>query len=572
MKEALHEKVILFLFIILFQYQPVFFPQSISLGNVVSNNSDSVSVQIKINNVATIGALTLYIKIDTTVLQWGRGIKSNTQIDDFVADINKNVIIFTCYSINGILIKDGILAELKFFYKGANTPTFLEFQSQNCELADINGIPQKIIFSNGSVQTRKQLLAILKSPADHSFDNDLSFFFKWKQTISSTEYCLQISTDSLFRTLIVNDSTLIDTAKYVENLQQNQKYFWRVRAMNNIDTSAWSEVWQFQTKKISIVNPPVLIIPANNSVIVFNFADKYESIQFGWAAVQSAERYYLEISSDLLFFNNVIETEITQTNTALLLSDFLKNTSYYFTQYYWRVTAKNSNGYSSCSQVQSFKVLLPAKLVSPLTNSQVSSSTVFKWKSVANSSLYKIIIYNDSTLSNMSMFTVNDTCFVLKDIYKMIKLGNGKKYFWRIWSVSINELTSQSDIWSFYWLDENESTPEQPNLFLPRNNSLNQPLTLTLNWTPVNGATCYRLQVSLDNSFMNLIVDDSTIVETSRQVTGLSSSSTYFWRVKAKNYIGAGEYSLIWNFQTAPKITDIPSLVYPSNDSFISAD
>jgi hypothetical protein len=60
----------------------------------------------------------------------------------------------------------------------------------------------------------------------------------------------------------------------------------------------------------------------------------------------------------------------------------------------------------------------------------------------------------------------------------------------------------------------------------------------------------YRLQVSTSSTFATLLVDDSTIATTSRQVTGLAGNTTYFWRVSATNAGGTSAWSLQWSFAT----------------------
>ncbi len=93
--------------------------------------------------------------------------------------------------------------------------------------------------------------------------------------------------------------------------------------------------------------------------------------------------------------------------------------------------------------------------------------------------------------------------------------------------------------------------PSAPTLSSPTNGATNQPILLTLSWNASSGATSYRLQVSTSSSYGTTVVDDSTLTSTSRQVSGLSNSTTYYWRMNAKNSAGTSAYSSTWSFATS---------------------
>src|SRR5207302_5782485 len=104
-----------------------------------------------------------------------------------------------------------------------------------------------------------------------------------------------------------------------------------------------------------------------------------------------------------------------------------------------------------------------------------------------------------------------------------------------------------SSAWSFTTI---VALPQPPALTSPANGALCQPATLSLTWTASNGATSYRVQLATDSLFAAIIVDDSTITSTTRQVTSLSPGTTYYWRVSAKNAAGVSPYSATRNFAT----------------------
>jgi len=108
--------------------------------------------------------------------------------------------------------------------------------------------------------------------------------------------------------------------------------------------------------------------------------------------------------------------------------------------------------------------------------------------------------------------------------------------------------------------------PAAPLLISPINNAIGQTLNLSLVWNSVYGADTYRLQFATDSTFINIILDDSTLIDTMMAVTNLSPLTDYYWRVNAKNIIGTGPFSSIWHFKTHGSPTQV-NLLYPPDDT-----
>ena len=58
---------------------------------------------------------------------------------------------------------------------------------------------------------------------------------------------MQVATDSLFASLVINDSTLTTTHKLVSALLNKTKYYWRTSAKNIGGTSSYSAIFNFTT-------------------------------------------------------------------------------------------------------------------------------------------------------------------------------------------------------------------------------------------------------------------------------------------------------------------------------------
>jgi pectate lyase len=92
--------------------------------------------------------------------------------------------------------------------------------------------------------------------------------------------------------------------------------------------------------------------------------------------------------------------------------------------------------------------------------------------------------------------------------------------------------------------------PGIPTLMAPSNGSTDLPLSPTLRWRTNFNTTSYRIQLSSDSTFASSVFIDSTLTDTSCVASGLSNSTTYYWRVKGINAVGAGAFSLPWRFRT----------------------
>jgi hypothetical protein len=113
--------------------------------------------------------------------------------------------------------------------------------------------------------------------------------------------------------------------------------------------------------------------------------------------------------------------------------------------------------------------------------------------------------------------------------------------------------------------------PVAPTLSSPANAATNVAHSPTMIWNAVTGATSYRLQVSTSSTFSTTIVNDSTLTGTSRATGPLAGATVYYWRVRAKNVIGAGAWSTVWSFTTIWSPPAAPVLVSPADSAIISA-
>lgn len=106
-----------------------------------------------------------------------------------------------------------------------------------------------------------------------------------------------------------------------------------------------------------------------------------------------------------------------------------------------------------------------------------------------------------------------------------------------------------------------------PILSSPANNTTGEATTTTLMWQPVSDAVNYQLQVSSSPAFNGTFYDNNTLTSVTVQLTTLQLGVKYYWRVRAKNYTGWGNFTEAWCFTVTRTLPAVPVLISPLNYS-----
>ncbi|MDP2301650.1 MAG: T9SS type A sorting domain-containing protein, partial [Ignavibacteria bacterium] len=398
------------------------------------------------------------------------------------------------------------------------------------------------------------------SPIDESINqpiNGLEFIWnKSEERIETIQnYHFQLSTDSLFSTLVEDDSLLTDTTKTINGLAYFTEYYWRVRASNQIGWGDWSDIWQTKTI-IEKPEIPALISPISgvNGLV--------QPVTLVWNSSVRTEKYELEVSTDSLF-SVITYSDTTLTDTTTNLPQ-LSN----LTTYYWRVRAKNIGGMSDNSEVRNFKTIGVPTVVNLLTpqndSIHVPINVNFIWSSASDQLLKTVSNYWFELTSDTSSGTFTSQDTTLTDTTKSVNgLDYLTNYFWRVKSKNEAGWGNFTNWNKFTTIIEK---PEIPNLATPLNgaNGLVQPVTLT--WNSSLRSEKYELEVSTDLLFGTIVFSDTTLTDTSKTLPELSILSTYYWRVRAKNIGGISNYSEVRDFRTIG-VPNVVNLLIPRNDS-----
>jgi hypothetical protein len=121
----------------------------------------------------------------------------------------------------------------------------------------------------------------------------------------------------------------------------------------------------------------------------------------------------------------------------------------------------------------------------------------------------------------------------------------------------------------------NLPVPSIPSFIFPESGATDQPTTIAFVWRKTTGATNYHLQVALDSLFGSRLVNDSTLTDTLKEVTGLLEGSRYYRRVRAGNTSGWSAFSASAHFTTlttVSKTPEPPAFIAPSSGTVVPPD
>ncbi|HWP81688.1 MAG TPA: T9SS type A sorting domain-containing protein [Bacteroidota bacterium] len=281
-------------------------------------------------------------------------------------------------------------------------------------------------YSNGIAVWNKPVTAPLAPtlvfPPNDSTGLYITTTFRWQPSGDATLYELQVSTDSLFATTIIHDSSIVGVSRRLQNLTASTRLFWRVRGVNSAGVGPWSAVRRFTTT-VAPPAAPILQSPSHNST------NHTTRTTFQWTFPAGASFFHLQVSTDSTFLQSfsISTNDSTLTTTS---KDVSLNTS---TRYFWRVRAKNAGGWSGWSAVfvlttANLQAPFPPTLISPADAATGQPTTItFSWGSSSNTTFYRLQVSVDSLFA--TTFTNDSVTTTAKQV---AGLSGGTQYFWRV--------------------------------------------------------------------------------------------------------------------------------------------
>ena len=249
-----------------------------------------------------------------------------------------------------------------------------------------------------------------------------------------------------------------------------------------------------------------------------------------WERTPGANQYTIEISASAGFADPAIEavTYATSYTPIFALPDG---------EYFWRVKARAAFVWGPYSEIRSFvKDWSDNGTIVPLLNSPENNgeriafnNDDFSWTHVAGAGSYLLEIATDETFS-----TSEYTATSIRNQHAPTKRLENNVYHWRVTPIDHQGNFGQpSETWSFkfFW-------NVAPKLLGPETD-IDAPFLPKFEWTAVEGAKEYRMDLATDKEFSS-IVDTCVCFNTDFIPTeNLENDNEYYWRVKAVDQEGS---------------------------------
>ncbi|MCC9078013.1 fibronectin type III domain-containing protein [Litorilinea aerophila] len=392
--------------------------------------------------------------------------------------------------------------------------------------------------------------------------------FQWTAVEGAHTYQLEISTEEDF-----SSKTIYQTANTeytpVKQLNNDQDYYWRVKAIDyGGHSSPWSEVRHFRTRWYF---QPTLLTPANNAIL-----QSYPF--FSWTPIPGVERYQIQIDKSSSFDRPIADIKIYNVTSYAQPEwrDVLIEGSYY-----WRVRGIDAeDNYTPWSDTRAFRVgytttpnpiyppyyYPPNTAELPVHRDETVAWPLFIWDSAlsynSDTGLTQRPDYYQLTVSSDPAFqTINFQIETLGNAaaptlaHPFNGLVDGQTYYWRVRAYKDGGQMGSENIW-LARIDRGSSTlpvTESIQLIYPADAFEAVEVPPILGWLPVAGADRYRVQVSRDRDFTD-VVDEATATHLNyvpwQGRLEAMPMGTYWWRVQAQDASGSplGGWSEVRHF------------------------
>jgi LmbE family N-acetylglucosaminyl deacetylase/3-mercaptopyruvate sulfurtransferase SseA len=344
---------------------------------------------------------------------------------------------------------------------------------------------------------------------------------------NETSYRVERSTDATTFTTLVTLGANVTTYSNT-GLTASTTYYYRVLASNSVGNSAYSN-----TASATTAPPPPPATPSGLTATAVSSSQ----INLTWVDNATNETsYQVERSPDGTTFTALVTlgaNVTTYSNTGLTAS----------TTYFYRVRAANGGGNSAYSNVASATTTgLPPAAPTGLTATAVSSSQInLTWvDNATNETSYRVERSPDGTT-----FTTLTTLGANVTTYSNTGLVASTTYFYRVLASNNAGNSAYSNIAS-------ATTSPPPPPAAPSGLTATAVSSSQINLTWVDNATnetSYRVERSPDGTTFTALVTLGANVTTYSN-TGLTASTTYFYRVLASNSGGDSAYSNVTSATT----------------------
>ncbi len=372
-------------------------------------------------------------------------------------------------------------------------------------------------------------------------------------------YHFQVAPTSAFATITAQNTSVVQgsggtTAWQVTILLNNQTtYYWRARAYDGVNYSAWSTVRSLYVNSSttnSAPTAPTVNSPTNSATV--NSSNPLLRVNNSTDADGNTLTYQVELYDSTLAVLLAISPMLTQGTgtTAWTVSVNLVNNA----RYRWRARAYDGQVWSSYMTTSEFRVVLisnsPPSVPVPLTptgNQPIIGQPILL---MTNNSLdvdgdplfYSFRVFSDSLLTKQIEISNGRAEANPYTSYSTTSSYLHNKPYW--WTVRAFDGAAYSD-WAsgqkFTYLDVALDIKGAPTLLSPAEGAmeLSTKPTFRINWNGSNDTVACVFELDYDGDFADLY--DGGIVAgfsgVAQWIPGraLENESTYYWRAKVAN-------------------------------------
>lgn len=402
---------------------------------------------------------------------------------------------------------------------------------------------------------------ILSTPVDGITElNTLSLLvLTWTEAIGAATYSVQLSTDADFSTTLVDISGLsaLSSEVPVGTLALGTVYYWRVRGSNSSGDGEWSTKYSFTTMGTTPEIPSAPELPDEPGVPPGAEAVALTPT-FNWTLVPGATSYTLELATDEDFTTIILtKSGLEETTYTLTIEESLHPSSVYW----WRVRAFIEETPGDWSDEWSFETGDDESSPAPPSESPILQTPdpdaggsepedltpTVDWEEVGDATAYIVVLSLNPDLTDpIAHFEVENSEFTFPEGI----LEPNTTYYWAVYAINSAGSGPISKIQSF---TTRQALPLVVTAIYPAIGQVDVDVLPEFSWELIPGHEKFEFQLSLDKDFETIDFTIKDLTQTTFKLNSrLKSNTTYYWRVRAVNNAGVGDWNIQWLFTTIP--------------------